>query len=81
MITDIVASHRSRLAFPYLIPLTFQFAAMRDAGTLRPTMIPTKQLHCGSLLLTTFVIAVSRAAREIYARFVTGSPFEAGVIA
>jgi hypothetical protein len=67
---------QARFAFPYLIPLTSQFAPMRDAGAKRSTMIPTKPLHSGSLLLTAFVIAISRAAREIRVRFATGSPSE-----
>lgn len=74
MIIDIISSHRSRFALPYLMPFTFQFALMSDAGTTRSTMMPTNPVHCGSLAMTAFVMATSRAPRDICERFRTGVP-------
>jgi hypothetical protein len=64
-----------------LIPLIFQFAPTRDAGTIRSKMIPTKSPRTGSLLLTALVIAISRAALEIRVCLAARSPSEPGAMA
>src|SRR6202043_1773248 len=63
------ALHRSRSAFPYLTPLTAQLTPPGDPGATRSTMMPTRAVHSGLLLLTASAIFNSKAARVIDFRF------------